>query len=113
MRLHIRCPNCGRPAYGYKQRELSNVVTEVAYECRNPMCGARFIFCGEVTRWLNVPNMLNPRLTIPLSPLVERRAVATAVANLPTADVPQGEMVDAIERDQLDIFYSRGASNDP
>ncbi len=48
MKLHITCPNCGKAAFGTHKRQLSELVTEVFYECRNPHCFARFVFTA---RW--------------------------------------------------------------
>lgn len=104
MRLHIKCPNCGKPAVSFRTRQLSDIVTEVSYNCRNPVCGASFVFVGEVHRWLRLPTQLNPRLNVPLSPIIERRMLAQALATLRTAELPpEGEIVSP-PPGQIDIF---------
>lgn len=105
MRLHITCPNCESPAYGFRKRQLSTLVTELAYECRNPLCRASFVFQGEVTRWLTIPSNLNPQLNVPLSPIVQRRQQLDAINNLQTAVLPDiGEMITLERGSQIDIF---------
>ena len=105
MRLHITCPNCENPAFGFRKRQLSTLVTELAYECRNPLCRASFVFQGEVTRWLSIPSNLNPQLNVPLSPIVQRRQHLDAINNLQIADLPEGGEIIALKRGtQRDIF---------
>lgn len=105
FRLHILCPNCSQPAFGFRKRQLSTLVTELAYECRNPMCRGSFVFQGEVSRWLTIPANLDPRLNVPLSPIVERRMQLDAIANLQTATLPEeGEIIQLPRGSQIDIF---------
>ena len=107
MRLHIKCPNCGKPAYSFRLRQLSTLVTEVAYDCRNPACGASFVFTGEVSRYLRMPSFVNPQVHVPLSPIVQRRQIEEAMKRLHTATLPpEGEIVSENEGEQqLDIFH--------
>lgn len=67
MRLHIKCPNCDRPAKAVDVRQISKLVSEITYLCPNAGCRGIFIFSAEVLRWLSVPLHLDPEITIPLS----------------------------------------------
>ena len=99
------CPNCGHKAFGFRKRQLSTLVTELAYECRNPLCRGSFVFQGEVRRWLSIPSNLDPRLNVPLSPIVQRRQQLDALNNLQIAVLPDvGEMIQPERGSQIDIF---------
>jgi ribosomal protein S27E len=106
FRLHIRCPNCGTPSKAFKVRQLSEVTTEVCYDCQSESCGARFVFTGEVSRYLRVPGFVNPRVNVPLSPIVERRQLIEALENMGTARLPpEGELVSINEAQrQTNLF---------
>lgn len=98
FRLHIRCPNCGAPSKAFKIRQLTDVTTEIGYDCLSESCGARFVFTGEVSRYLRVPAFLNPRVNVPLSPVVQRRQIVEALAHIGTALLPpQGELISLTE----------------
>lgn len=113
MRLHITCPNCGMRAFSSHLRQLSPLVTEIAYECRNPHCFARFVFQGEVARWLTLPLSLDPRLNIPLSPAIQMRQHREALSLLRVADLGDiGEMFPHPKR-QLDIFRDGATTHGP
>ena len=106
MRLHITCPNCEKPAKAFRTRKLSNVVTEVAYNCTNVACGSSFVFLGEVARWLRIPSFINSAVNVPLSPLVKRQQIAEAIASMRVAELPaQGEIIEPDDKcRQLGIF---------
>lgn len=100
------CPNCGKPAFGFRKKQLSKRVTELAYECRNPTCRGSFVFHGEVNRWLTLPAHLDPKLDIPLSPFIQRRQQIEALNNLQTANVTEADELIAHESgSQIDIFH--------
>ncbi len=103
MRLHILCPNCGKPAVASHKRQQSALVTDVSYNCRNPACGAGFVCTVEVRRYLRLPSYINPAVYVPLSPIVEKRQLADAIQRLHTVDLPEGEMFDFGQK-QRDIF---------
>lgn len=106
MRLHIKCPNCAKPAKAYRTRQMSEVVTEVAYNCHNPACGSNFVVTAEVSRYLRLPTFINPRVNVPLSPIIQRRQITEAIERLQTAQLPDvGEIVCPSEGTrQRDIF---------
>lgn len=113
MRLHIKCPNCGKPAVSFRTRQLSDLVTEISYNCRNAVCGASFVFVGEVHRWLRLPTQLNPRINVPLSPIIQRRLLVHALQTLHTAELPpEGEIVNS-ESAQIDIFDNASPAEAP
>lgn len=113
MKLHITCPNCGKAAFGTHKRQLSELVTEVYYECRNPHCFARFVFTGEVARWLQLPVKLNQQLNVPLSPAINVRGLQDALQHLHVADLPPSGEAFEVARGQLDIFHDGVAAHGP
>lgn len=106
FRLHIKCPNCGSPSKAFKVRQLTEVTTEIGYDCLSESCGARFVFTGEVSRYLRVPSFLNPRVKVPLSPVVERRQLVEAIEHMGTAHLPpEGELITLSEAQrQTNLF---------
>lgn len=104
MKLHIACPHCEQPAYGTHKRQLTQLVTQLTYVCRNPHCGAAFIFQGEVLRQLRLPSRPNPKVNVPLSPVIQRRALIDALENLPTDDSGPEDETFPPSKEQLDIF---------
>lgn len=106
FRLHIKCPNCGSPSKAFKVRQLTEVTTEIGYDCLSESCGARFVFTGEVSRYLRVPSYLNPRVNVPLSPVVERRQLVEAIEHMGTARLPpEGELISLTEAQrQTNLF---------
>lgn len=112
FRLHIRCPNCGSPSKAFKIRQLSEVTTEIGYDCQADTCGARFVFTGEVSRYLRVPAFVNPRVNVPLSPVIQRRQLLEALEQMGTARLPpEGELVtlDEVQR-QTNLFDAVAAA---
>ena len=113
MKLHIVRPNCGKRAFSTHMRQLSPVVTEIGYECRNPHCFARFVFQGEVARWLQLPISLDPRLNVPLSPAIQIRQQRDALSLLRIAELGDiGEMFPK-PKGQLDIFHDGASPHGP
>lgn len=99
VRLHILCPNCQQPAKASHKRQLSRLVTELAYNCQNPVCGGAFVFVGEAHRWLRLPASPDPEIRLPISPLVQRRALLEMLRTLPDAAMPaRGEITGAARR---------------
>lgn len=73
MRLHVKCPNCREPMFGTKTEVKTETFTEVTYECRNPTCGARFVYAVHGLRMLSPPHVLiNTSMDIKLSPLLAK-----------------------------------------
>lgn len=86
LTLHIKCPNCREKMFGYKVEDKSATLTEVTYECRNPLCKITCVYAVEALRLLQKPMLvLNPELRIDLSPLVKDKRIAE-LDNLPVAD---------------------------
>jgi hypothetical protein len=106
FRLHIKCPNCGSPSKAFKIRQLSEVTTEIGYDCLSESCGARFVFTGEVSRYLSVPAFINPRVNVPLSPVVQRRQLVEALESIGTARLPpEGELIDLTEAQKQHCLF--------
>jgi len=104
MRLHIKCPNCGKPGVSFKLRQQSSLVTEVAYNCRNPECGCAYVAIVTADRYLRLPTFVNPKVYLPLSPIVQRNQLKAALDRLHVASVgPEGEIV-GYGQAQRDIF---------
>lgn len=111
MRLHIKCPNCGQPLYGYKTRQLSSSLTEVSYECRSRACKGEFVANVEVVRTLHVPKVIMPGFNVSLSPIVAARGMAEALRYLPVAAAPQDMEIINEAMPQRDLFYSEAAND--
>lgn len=73
MRLHVKCPNCKEPQFGTKTEPKIATFTEVTYECRNEVFGARYVYGVEALRILTPPTVLiNSALNVELSPVLAR-----------------------------------------
>lgn len=109
LTLHIKCPNCREKMFGYKTEDKSETMTEVTYECRNPLCKITCVYAVEALRILQKPLMvLNPGLKIDLSPLVKDKRNAE-LDNLPvSSDQSDLKMLEqAIP--QTDLFFDAPA----
>lgn len=109
LTLHIKCPNCREKMFGYKVEDKTATLTEVTYECRNPLCKITCVYAVEALRMLQKPMMvLNPGLKIDLSPLVKDKRNAE-LDNLPvSSDQSDLKMLEqAIP--QTDMFFDTPA----
>jgi len=64
----MRCPHCTRGAAARSSRQLSRLLKEVYYQCKNPACSFAWVAQVEAVRGLSPSGMPNPAVNLPVSP---------------------------------------------
>lgn len=65
--LRMRCPHCGQMAFVRNSVELSPLLKELYFVCRNLECGHIFVARLEPCRTVSPSAIPNPEISLPFS----------------------------------------------
>lgn len=86
MRMGFKCWKCGDRATSVKLKQITPILMEAGYRCRNIDCGHTFVVALEALRTLNPGAYPSPPgIHVPLSRHIRRRDLMDQLEHLPDA----------------------------